>query len=261
MKDRDGIDLLQWALPRLRMRWAGFRRVRRQVCRRIRARMRELDLSGAQAYREFLEKHREEWRVLDSLLRIPISRFYRDRGVFERIQCEVLPDLVQRFGGAIRCWCAGSASGEEPYTVSIVGRESVPEASLSILATEVEEHLLERARRAVYARSSLKELPPSWIERAFLREGDEYRLRDSYRAAVEFRREDIREAMPEGPFHVVFCRYLAFTYFEESLQQEVLEGIRERITPGGVLVIGAHEKLPAGARGFEQCGPRMFRRR
>jgi len=32
MKDADCIDFLEWALPRLGMRWAGFRRVRGQVC-------------------------------------------------------------------------------------------------------------------------------------------------------------------------------------------------------------------------------------
>ena len=77
MKDSDCVDFLQWALPRLGLRWPGFRKVRKQVCKRVDRRLRELGVPDAKTYRDFLEKHREEWSVLDSFCRIPISRFYR----------------------------------------------------------------------------------------------------------------------------------------------------------------------------------------
>jgi chemotaxis protein methyltransferase CheR len=73
--DRRRVDFLQWALPRLGLRWAGFRKVRRQVCRRLRRRLGELELADLDAYREHLEAHPEEWTVLDALIPITISRF------------------------------------------------------------------------------------------------------------------------------------------------------------------------------------------
>jgi chemotaxis methyl-accepting protein methylase len=33
--DRDCVDFLRWALPQIGLRWEGFRKVRRQVCRRF----------------------------------------------------------------------------------------------------------------------------------------------------------------------------------------------------------------------------------
>jgi hypothetical protein len=36
------VEFLQWALPRLGRRWAGYRKVRRQVCRRVRRRIEDL---------------------------------------------------------------------------------------------------------------------------------------------------------------------------------------------------------------------------
>jgi chemotaxis protein methyltransferase CheR len=80
MSDSQCVVFLQWALPRLRVRWAGFRKVRRQVCRRVWRRARELGLADLVAYRAYLEEHPEEWALLDSMARITISRFYRDRG-------------------------------------------------------------------------------------------------------------------------------------------------------------------------------------
>ena len=76
VKDADCTDFLRWALPRLGMRWAGFRRVRRQVCKRLRRRIADLGLRGLAGYPALLEKDSEEWTGLDGLCRISISCFY-----------------------------------------------------------------------------------------------------------------------------------------------------------------------------------------
>jgi chemotaxis methyl-accepting protein methylase len=83
MSDSQCVAFLKWALPRLGMRWAGYRKVRRQVCNRARRRASELGLSDLNAYRRYLEAHPGEWAVLDSLTPITISRFYRDHGTFD----------------------------------------------------------------------------------------------------------------------------------------------------------------------------------
>jgi len=95
MTDQDCVRFLQWALPQLQLRWPGFRRVRRQVCKRIDRRLRTLELADLAAYQEYLSHHSEEWRYLDALCRITISRFYRDREVFQRLERQVLPELAR----------------------------------------------------------------------------------------------------------------------------------------------------------------------
>jgi len=88
------VAFLQWALPQMRMRWAGFRRVRSQVCKRIGRRRRELGLDDLDAYRAYLKERPDEWQRLDAMCRITISRFLRDRGVFEALSEVVLPALI-----------------------------------------------------------------------------------------------------------------------------------------------------------------------
>ena len=85
MPDDACINFLQHYLPRCGYTWKGFRKVRKQVCKRIHKRVRELDLENMQAYGEFLENHHDEMQVLDAMFNITISRFYRDRGVFDNI--------------------------------------------------------------------------------------------------------------------------------------------------------------------------------
>jgi len=175
MNDSQCIQFLQWALPRLGMRWAGFRKVRRQVCNRARRRASELGLSDLSTYRTYLEAHPEEWTVLDGLTPITISRFYRDRGTFEFLAHEVVPTLSSqasaRNSNTLYVWSAGCASGEEPYTLAIIWELELahrfPPHSIRILATDVHTAMLARARRACYPASSLRDLPAHWRTKAF----------------------------------------------------------------------------------------------
>ena len=254
MKDTDCVAFLQWAMPYLGLRWPGFRRVRRQVCKRVERRIRELGLNGRRAYAAYLDNRSSEWAVLGALCRVSISRFCRDRAVFDCLAETVLPQLaVTAAGGVppeIRCWSAGCASGEEPYTLMLMWHQRVqsrfPRTNLMVVATDADDRLLERAREACYPKSSLKEVPLEWIERAFDRCDDGFRLRDQWKAGIEFRQQDIQLAQPCGPFDLVLCRNLAFTYFDESRQRMVLAGIAERLCAHGFLVLGRRESLPTG---------------
>jgi chemotaxis protein methyltransferase CheR len=250
------VALLRWALPRLGLRWPGFRRVRRQVCKRIARRLKELGLADAAAYRAHLEREPAEWPRLDVFCRITVSRFYRDRAVFDHLGAAVLPRLAgaaaARGDPVLRCWSAGCASGEEPYSLALLWRFRVapafPGLAMTVVATDVDTTLLGRAARACYPRGTLRELPPEWAKQAFERENGQYCLRPAFRQGVRFRCQDIRAMQPMGPFDLVLCRNLVLTYFETSEQRPALAAVAARMRPGAALVVGRGEALPdAGA--------------
>lgn|SRR5574337_1004968 len=257
MTDRDCVQFLKWSLPRLRMRWNGFRRVRGQVCRRVDRRLRELGLADANAYRALLEQNRDEWKALDSACRVSISRFYRDRDVFRSLEREVLVRLSEAVaaqrGTELRCWSIGCASGEEPYTLALLwdfcAGSRFPEMNISIIATDADRDLIERGKQGCYAQGSLRNLPPDW-RMSFLREDDRFCIRDGAREKVAFFEQDIRIAEPEGMFHLILCRNIVFTYFDTDLQREILMRLRAKLHDQGALVIGAHESLPPDHAGF-----------
>jgi chemotaxis protein methyltransferase CheR len=268
--DSEGVQFLQWCLPRLGLRWPGFRKVRKRVYRRIARRIQELGLPDLSAYRARLDAHAAEWAVLDGLCRIPISRFYRDRWVFQFLEDAVLPELGALAAGRgeteLGGWSIGCASGEEPYTLAIVWRLGVsrrgPNLRLRVLATDVDPDNLARAREGCYARSSLKDLPPAYLEQAFVPTDRGWRLHEAYREGVIFLQQDVRRAAPPGPFHLVLCRNAAFTYFDEARQRDALRTIVERLVPGGALVIGSGESLPDDVPGLEVWSEkaRVYRR-
>jgi chemotaxis protein methyltransferase CheR len=116
---------------------------------------------GVAAYRARLEADPAEWAVLERLCRVTISRFWRDRGLFEALRDEVLNAL----GPDVVAWSAGCASGEEAYSLVLAADEAG--VRLRVLATDVDPVLLDRARRASYPESSLRELPSDLRLRAF----------------------------------------------------------------------------------------------
>ena len=265
MNDSECVGFLQWALPQMGMRWPGFRKVRRQVCKRISRRLQELSLSDVSAYRDYLTCHPDEWSVLDAVCTIPISRFYRDRGVFDYLGSEILPSLAQaaaaRGDRQFRIWSCGCASGEEVYTLKIIWQlcvaALVPDLPLHIIATDVEPELLARCAEGCYLASSLKDFPHEWLGIAFRRSDTLFCIREEFRHGIEFLRQDVRAELPPGQFHMILCRHVVFTYFDERLQIETLERMIDCLLPGGVLVTGKQEPLPCEHPKLTALKPRM----
>jgi chemotaxis protein methyltransferase CheR len=222
--------------------------------------MRELALGDFASYQSFLETHAAEWRTLDGMCRITISRFYRDKAVFRVLAATVLPEFARRAlsqnRDKVSVWSAGCGSGEEPYTVALlwefVLKHDFPDCRIMILGTDSRPDLLRRAAAAKYPASALRDAPMEW-KSAFKIDGAECRLADRHRAAVRFVAHDLRRGPPGGPFDVVLCRNLALTYWDDPLQLETIQAIERVLRPGGALVIGAHEQLPAGCVDFIPC--------
>jgi len=265
MADAECVAFLQWALPQLGRRWAGYRKVRRQVCRRVRRRMDELRLDSFADYRRLLERDPDEWPRLDAMTNITISRFYRDRAVYDYVLAEVLPALAERARGAgrstLRVWSAGCASGEEPYTLKIMWELAVaanwPDLRIEVLATDIRPVMVQRAERARYMPSAMKDLPVPWRETAFRPDGEELLLLHRFRDGVTFTQHDIRTGPPDGLFDLVLCRYLSFTYFDDAGQRDTLRTLAQSMHPDGALILGNREEPPSGEPGFRDWAPKL----
>ena len=250
MRDSDFVWFLQWALPQMGLRWAGFRRVRRQVCRRIAARMQQLGVPDPHAYAAYLERNPTEWTTLEALCGVTISRFYRDRGVFDCLAEQILPELARsaRAGGTIDVWSAGCASGEEPYSLALMWEmqlaPSFPETTLRVLATDRDA----QAHRA--CEPSL--LSAQFAARAAARL-DRARLRARRRGVVleprapagsHLRAPGHSTDAPTGPFSAHPVSEPGVHVLRRSAQRRMLQDMIARLKPDGYLVIGAHEQLP-----------------
>jgi chemotaxis protein methyltransferase CheR len=238
---------LKEVAPLLDLQWRRFERegVKRKVERRIA----ELGLATFEEYLLKIEENPGEKSHLSQILTVTITRFFRDKKVFDILESSILPTMVGHKGGDdFKIWSIGCANGEEPYSLSMLWKERIekesPPVRLSLLATDINETLLKRAREGRYKQSSLKEAPERVIQRFFRVEDGLYILDRSVRESVEFKKHDIIHEEPFSGFDIIFCRNLAFTYFSKECQMSVLKKVAASLKENGYLVIGKDESLP-----------------
>ena len=215
--------------------------------------MQELQLSsGFSQYRSYLEDNPEEWYQLEKLCDVTISRFFRDRELWEFLRRDLLKHLLHTDQTEpLQIWSAGCCNGEEPYSVSMVcdmlSNQGNLNRGISILATDRNSEVLSRAMRGEYPGGALSELTEEEIRTFFekISNGDdEYRIRNRIKQNTEFEQRDIRHSIPDRLFDIVFCRNLVFTYSEKKEQHRFLDRVYSSLKNGGYLIIGSDEKIP-----------------
>lgn len=222
---------------------------RRGIKRKIERRIIEVGAHGFEDYLLRIQKDSQEEESLSRILTVTISRFFRDRDVFDRIESSVLPSLLEKKNsGKIRAWSIGCASGEEPYRLSLLWKERFekryPRIDFTLLSTDIDESLLQRAEEGRYKKSSLREVPREILQKYFAMDGDDYMIDPSLRESIEFRRHDILRGDPVLGMDIVFCRNLAFTYFARQTRVNVLKKIAASLEEDGFFVIGMDESIP-----------------
>ena len=216
--------------------------------KRLRGHMEEIGCATIDCYIDFLERDPEAIQICQAHLRVTISRFFRDRQVWQHLEHRLLKELATRFPTGLSAWSAGCACGEETYSLAILRHRLGLTGSLQILASDAELVCLERARRGIYQKSSLKEFLAEDIDSSFIRiKKDSFAIRDHFKVNIVWLQHDLIEEPPAKRFHIILLRNNLLTYYREPLLDPAFGRIVRTLAPGGLFVVGAHERLPASA--------------
>lgn len=224
--------------------------------RRLAIRMRARGIHRYSEYGELLRRDAAEYEKLLAVLTINVSKFFRNIEVWEALEREVVPALFALNAPQVKIWSAGSAGGEEAYSIAILLREHARKHGLteklrrfSILGSDIDRDILEVARRAEYGETALVEMRADLRERWFI-PGARYQLRDEVRQMVRFEPLDLLSDPFPGGQHLIFCRNVTI-YFERAVNEALMQRLRGSLAAGGFLVIGKVEvMLGALAREF-----------
>ena len=259
---------LQQLLDFLQLSWKGYRKVRKGVKKRIHRHMQHLGCTYMNAYLGCLVAAPVHLQACRQLMGVTISRFMRDRSLWEALQKPLLPDLIRQENARLRVWSAGCACGEEPYSLVITwellrGRMNLPPDPL-ILASDYLWQCLELARQADYPRSSTRELSDAERHRFFdpQRGGRRMVLKRDLQSRVHFVQHQLLSEPPARSFHMVFLRNNLLTYYRPEVKEPALSAIVGHLLPGGLLIRGAREELPGQEHGLAPTvHPHVFRKR
>jgi chemotaxis protein methyltransferase CheR len=177
------------------------------------------------------------------------SFFFRDKIPFERFRDTILPALIaaRALRRRIRIWCAAAATGQEPYSLAMVLQAVADRLDgwrVEILATDISNEMIEKARAGVYSQFDVQRgLPIQLLMRHFDQEGDSWRIKEDIRRMVQFRQFNLLDDLsPLGVFDVVFCRNVLI-YFDNSTKTTVLERLATALARDGFLLLGAAETV------------------
>lgn len=215
------------------------------VGRRI---QRRVSLVGARTLDQYVEKLRDDPEELNSLYRdllIGVTRFFRDRDAFLRLEHDVIPELIRSAGEQeIRIWVAGCATGEEAYSLGMLFHEQLERAgkpiNVKIFATDVHRTSLEVASTGVYGEEALADVSPERLERYFDKKRDGYHVVPDLRQMTVFATHNVTNDAPFTKLDLITCRNLLI-YFQPTAQRKALSLFHFGLKTGGYLFLGPSE--------------------
>ena len=221
----------------------------RCVRRRIGVRMRARGTATYEQYSSILDTDGSEYEQLIDVLTVNVTRFFRNPTAFAAIRQHVIPDLWQR-RHTIRGWSAGTASGEEAFSLAALFYEYAMErdelhrmSRVSVLGSDIDRASLATARLATYLPASFADTDPEALERLFpaCRGGRTVVL--PVRAVTSFERRDLLTEPPaNGTFDLITCRNVLI-YLDRASQEALLNSLYDCLRPGGYLALGRVETL------------------
>jgi chemotaxis protein methyltransferase CheR len=216
--------------------------------RRLASRMRAHHVSDYQSYLYILKKHPEELDALLDNLTINLTYFFRDQSVFEALRKEVLAPLIRERDHPgrrqLRLWSAGCATGEEPYSLAILLHQllgaGLSHWDITLLATDLDEKALAKARAGVYDAFSFREVSAQELSPYFTIQNGRYHLVPEVKSLVTFQRHDLLGDSYPSNMDVILCRNVLI-YFTREQHDYIFTMFHRALKDGGVLVTGKTE--------------------
>ncbi|QSQ14628.1 CheR family methyltransferase [Myxococcus landrumensis] len=221
--------------------------------RRLWPRLEVLGTPDFSAYHRYLRydanRHVELEAAVESLTTHE-TYFFREPSQLKAFREELLPILEKRNARTrrLRLWSAGCSSGEEAYTLAMLLKDErrFDDWDVEVYGTDISRRVLTMARRAEYGPSALRATSADLLERFFLPTGHaKVRVRDEVRAMVSFGHHNLLDEAGSqlvAKMDAVFCRNVMI-YFDQSARRKVLRILRDRLVPGGYLLLGHSENL------------------
>ena len=199
-----------------------------------------------------------EFSEIVDILTTNETYFFRERSQLSALVEEIIPEMLShqlKSRRPISIWSAGCSSGEEPFSVAIMGLEAglVPGHDFRVYASDISRAVLSRARRGIYREASFREADESTRQRYFAQKDGLARISDSIKRHVDFVHMnllDLSKVALLGEMDVILCRNVII-YFDLETKKRVLKTFRDKLRPGGYLLLGHSESLNNVTTDFE----------
>lgn len=193
-------------------------------------------------YYQLIATDQDALHELLDRMTINVSEFYRNYKRWEVLQSKILPEMIKRNNGTIKVWSAACSTGEEPYTLAMILSQQLSPSKFSILATDIDDNVIARAKLGVYHERSLNEVPLDVKRKFFSRETEYYRVNESIKKSVTFKKHNLLADSFDSNFDLIVCRNVLI-YFTEDAKGMLYKKFGQTLKKDGVLFVGSTEQI------------------
>ncbi len=218
---------------------------------------------GFASFQEFYQALDKDNQLLNEFLdrmTINVSEFYRNAKRWDVLDRTILPELLSK-NPTPKIWSAACSTGEEPYTLGMVLSKHLPLPRIQILATDIDENVLAKARLGVYSERALNEAPKEMVDKFFRKDGTYYTITEEIQKVVQFEKQNLLADRYNGPFDLIVCRNVLI-YFTEEAKDSIYQKFSSALKQGGILFVGSTEQIfNPGTYGFETADTFFYRKK
>lgn len=232
---------------------SGYKRP--QMERRINTLMRTL---GAHNYDGFIQLMLGDRKVFERFidhLTINVSEFFRNASQWDVLQKSIIPQLLNQSAN-LKIWSAGCSTGEEPYTVAMILLENFKRSQYSIIATDFDDRVLQKAKDGYYHKKQAAGIPASYLAKYFTVQSEGYKASEELKRLITFKHHNLlRDPFPDQ-CDLIICRNVVI-YFTEDTKSTLYKRFFNALKPNGMLFTGSTEQITQ-ARDIGFVSPEIF---
>ncbi|WLR43739.1 protein-glutamate O-methyltransferase CheR [Bacillus carboniphilus] len=172
---------------------------------------------------------------------INVSQFFRNKNRWDIFEKNILPPLLNK-KESLKVWSAACSSGEEPYTIAMILSKHLPLSKVNIVATDIDDRMLEKAKTGVYSELSLQETSNDMIQKHFTKVEDQFFIHDDIKKCVEFKKHNLLADSFEKQVDFLVCRNVLI-YFTEQAKVELYKRFSSSLNKEGILFVGSTEQI------------------
>lgn len=199
---------------------------------------------GFGSFQEFfvgISKDRHLMNEFLDRMTINVSEFYRNNKRWQVLETKILPNLLKN-NRKLKIWSAACSTGEEPYTIAMILSKFVPLSQISIIATDIDENAIARAKIGVYPERSLNEMPAEMKQKYFSKDGDLFAVAEEIKKTVTFKKHNLLADPFNGPYDLIVCRNVLI-YFTEDAKDLLYKKFSNALKTDGIFFVGSTEQI------------------
>jgi chemotaxis protein methyltransferase CheR len=190
---------------------------------------------------------------------INVSEFWRNPNRWQLLKERFLGPMALK-SQRLHVWSAACSTGEEPYTLAMLLDSLDALDRSSVLATDIDELVLAKAKEGVYLERSMRDVPQEFTQRYFQKEGINYRVVDKLKRAVKFQKQNLLLDPFTDKYDLIVCRNVMI-YFTEEAKTGLYRKFAQALKPNGILFVGSTEQIFSPAQyGLEAADTFFYRR-